>query len=171
MRGTSYPRTQWTDRRVKAGRAGGPRPPTRAPRRARLRFDARMNFSSAFEASRRDRSAPVGFLVHRSTRGFERRVHRGLKQHENLLPALFPNEVFCVRLHKSFLAAGRDRSFRERFSLFRARLPNSPPLSRPASRVTSTSPARTTGATTTTSWTYVPDRPVSRVPSLAARAS
>ena len=61
-----------------------------------------MNFSSAFEASRRDRSAPVGFLVHRSTRGFERRVHRGLKQHENLLPALFPNEVFCVRLHKSF---------------------------------------------------------------------
>ena len=38
-----------------------------------------MNFSSAFEASRRDRSAPVGFLVHRSTRGFERRVHRGLK--------------------------------------------------------------------------------------------
>jgi hypothetical protein len=70
-----------------------------------------MNFSSAFEASRRDRSAPVGFLVHRSTRGFERRVHRGLKQHENLLPALFPNEVFCVRLHKSFLAAGRDRSF------------------------------------------------------------
>ena len=102
---------------------------------------------------------------------FERRVHRGLKQHENLLPALFPNEVFCVRLHKSFLAAGRDRSFRERFSLFRARLPNSPPWSRPASRVTSTSPARTTGATTTTSWTYVPDRPVSRVPSLAARAS
>jgi hypothetical protein len=43
---------------------------------------------------------------------FERRVHRGLKQHENLLPALFPNEVFCVLAEIFFSPrADRQRSF------------------------------------------------------------
>lgn len=107
-------------------------------------------------------------------RGFERRVHRGLKQRRKPTSRAFFRTRGAPRFSasqiSSFSRCAEIVRSSERFSLFRAPLPNRPPWSRPASHVTSTSPARTTGATTTTSWTYVPDRPAG-VPSLAARAS